>query len=138
MLSNIKPLGFDMVHAQKKGKRGEVELCEWIDKNLYPDDPERTVRNILQADGTSTDIIVADFMFEVKRQEKLDLDSWWLQVVVAKKNHHNKDLIPVVAFRQNRKKWRFLIPANLLPNVELGYMEVNEKVFLQFAKGIVD
>lgn len=124
------------LHAQKKGKAGEVEFCSWIDKNLYIDD-NRTERNHLQADGSSADIIVKDFIIEVKRREILDFDSWWYQVMIAKKNHKTRELIPIVAFRQNRKKWNFLIPANLIIGIERGYLMANEKVFLQFAKNLI-
>lgn len=123
-----------MVHAQKKGKRGEIEFCEWLDKNLYNE--KTSNRNYNQADGHSSDVITADFLFEVKRQENLALDDWWYQVSVANANTPG-GLIPVVAFRQNRKKWQFLIPAKLI-GIKLGYMLVKEEIFIEYARGIVN
>ena len=121
-----------MTHAQKKGKRGEVEFCKWLNEHfgIY------TERNYNQADGTSSDVIIDDFIFEVKRRESLNLDSWWHQIVVAKKNHENQELIPIVAFRQNNKPWEFLIPAKII-GIELGYMRLKERVFIQFARKVL-
>ena len=121
------------LHSQKKGKRGEVEFCGWLKTHLGIE----TERNYNQADGYSSDVIVDDFIFEVKRREKLSLSDWWHQVAVSAKNHKDQELIPVVAFRQNRKPWEFLIPAKLI-GLELGYLRVEEKVFLEFARTIVD
>jgi len=121
------------LHAQKKGKRGEVEFCKWLLDNFGID----TERNYNQSDGSSSDIIIDDFIFEIKRQQVLSLDSFWHQVVVAKKNHKNKELIPIVAYRQNRQPWRFLIPANLIHGLERGYLIASENVFKQFMRGII-
>ena len=121
------------LHAQKKGKAGEVQFCKWLLDNL-----NITVeRNYNQADGSSADVITEDFIFEIKRQESIDLDSWWYQVIIAKKNHKDKDLIPVVAFRQNRKKWQFAVPVNLITGMNRGYILMSEKIFIEFAKHIV-
>lgn len=122
------------MHAQKKGKRGEVEFCKWLQENLNID----AERNYNQSDGCSADVIVGDFIFEVKRRECISLDTWWHQVAIAKKNHKNLDLIPIVAFRQNRKPWQFLIPANLICGLDKGYLVANERVFVQFAQFILN
>lgn len=121
------------VHAQKKGKRGEDNFCKWLDKNLGI----IARREHFQATGHDADVHTEDFLFEVKRHEKPNLDSFWYQVIVAKQHHSNKDLIPVVAYRENRKPWKFLIPANLI-GVKLGYIHLSEKVFVEFAKTIID
>ena len=56
----------------------------------------------------------------------------------AKMESGNVDFIPVVAYRQNRKKWKFLIPADLISGLTSGYVEANERVFFQFMKSILD
>ena len=121
------------LHAQKKGKRGEKQFCEWLLKNLDID----TDRNYNQADGCSADVETDDFLFEVKRCEAISLDNWWHQVTVAKKNHKKKHLIPVVAFRQNRKPWQFAIPANLIHGLDRGYVIMKESTFILFCKTII-
>ena len=121
------------LHAQKKGKAGEVEFCKWIFENSGIE-VERVYN---QASGSSADIVTDDFIFEIKRREVIALDTWWHQVAIAKKNHKDKDLIPVVAYRKNRQPWSFLIPANLVPGLNLGYLAVNERVFKEFFAYIV-
>lgn len=121
-----------MVNACKKGKVGESEFLGWIFQHLQIE----TERNYNQSSG-GADIIIDDFMFEIKRREVLNLADWWLQVCIAKKKHKNPDLIPVVAYRENRKPWKFLIPANLIHGIQRGFLIADEKVFLQLAKGII-
>jgi len=115
-----------MINSIKKGKSGEVEFCTWLFDNFGID----VQRNYNQAQG-GADIIIKDFIFEIKRREVLDLDSWWLQICIAKKKHKNENLIPVVAFRKNRQKWQFLIPANLIHGIEKGYLQCTERVFIE-------
>lgn len=126
--------------AKTKGKSGEDEMCKWLDKNLKLNERrefnEPTRREHFQASGSDTDIIVDDFIIEVKRREGLDLDSWWWQVCVAAKNHPNKDLIPVVAFRQNRMPWEFLLPAKLI-GLDKGYVRLAERAFIDYAKKLI-
>lgn len=119
------------LHAQKKGKRGEVEFCKWLLENLNIS----VERNYNQADGHSADVVTDDFLFEVKRREALDLDNWWYQVVIAGKR--KPDLIPVVPFRKNREKWQFLVPAKLINGLDKGYLIMSEKVFIEYAKTII-
>ena len=119
------------INGIKKGKGGEVEFCKWLDKNLNI----KSERNYNQSQG-GADIIISDFIIEVKRREVLGLSNWWYQIMIAKKRHEDKNLIPIVAFRQNRKKWEFLLPANLI-GLDRGYIRCEEKIFLEFAKTIV-
>ena len=116
------------INPTHKGKRGEKEFCQWLHKNLELDhEPDR---NYNQSVRHSADIVsVAGWCFEVKRRETLDLDSWWWQVAVAAKRIDEE---PVVAFRQNRKPWEFLISAGVL-GIEKGYIRVSEKIFRQYA-----
>ena len=116
------------INSVTKGKRGEVEFCQWLFDNL------RIVvdREYNQSQG-GADIITTDFIFEVKRREVLALNDWWHQVIIASKKYPNKNLIPVVVFRQNRKPWEFLIPANLILGLDKGFLRCSEQIFLQFA-----
>jgi Holliday junction resolvase len=121
------------LHAQRKGKAGEEEFCKW----LYDNFGIEVARNLKQSKGKGSDIVVNDFMFEIKRREVLDLDSWWRQVCVAAKQYKHEGLIPVVAFRQNRKPWQFLIPAKLIPGVTRGYVIANERIIKELIAGIL-
>ena len=110
-----------------KGKAGEKEFCKWLKVNLNLDYlPER---NYNQSQKGSSDIIsVAGWCFEVKRRESLDLDSWWCQVAIAARKIQAE---PVVAFRQNRKSWEFLISAGAI-GLELGHIRLSERIFKQY------
>lgn len=121
-----------MPNPIKKGKAGEVEFCKWLKDNLGI----IVERNYNQSQG-GADVITDNFLFEVKRREQLDLDTWWQQVCVANKSKHNGELIPVVAFRQNRKKWQFLIPANLITGLKRGYLIAGQTVFIEFAESLI-
>ena len=111
-----------------KGKRGEKEFCRWLHVNLGLDyEPER---NYNQSQRGSADIVsVAGWCFEVKRRETLALDDWWWQVAVAAQKIEEE---PVVAFRQNRKPWEFLISAGAI-GLDKGYLRVSEHIFKQYA-----
>lgn len=120
------------INVVQKGKTGENEICDWLYKNLNI----KAERIYNQAKG-GADIVISDFIIEVKRRQTFDFKSWWYQVSIAKKRHEDKNLIPVVAFRQNYKKWEFLIPAPLIHGLERGYIRCEEDIFLNFAKTIV-
>ena len=111
--------------AKTKGASGEREFCKWIYENLGL---EKT-RNLDQTrDGGSDILDVFGIDFEIKRCETLNMDSWWAQVIKATRKRGNE---PVVAFRQNRKKWRFLISAKHL-GLENGYIILSERIFINW------
>lgn len=121
------------INPTHKGKRGEVEFCKWLSKNFNID----VEREYNQSQG-GADIIINDFIFEIKRREVLDLKTWWQQVCIAKKKHPDKELIQIVAYRQNRKPWNFLIPANLVNGIERGFLICEEKIFIEFMNYVVE
>lgn len=121
-----------MVHALNKGKEGERQFCKWLDDNLGI----KTKRILDQAREGGADVATDDFLFEVKRRETLALKDWWMQVKKAQANHTDENIIPVVAFRQNRKPWTFLIPASFI-GLEIGYIQLEERTFKRWAQEIV-
>lgn len=118
-----------MVNARAKGLKGELEFCEWLKKNLSLD--VKPKRNIEQVRSGGGDVVcIYPYCFEVKRVEKLDLFTAWSQCYFAAKEF---DLIPIVAFRKNHRKWQFLIPAYfLLGGEEKGYLRLTEIVFTRW------
>lgn len=119
--------------ARRKGANGEREFCKFLYENLNVPMPTRNLEQVRSGGSDVTDI--EPFFFEVKRQESLDLDSWWRQVVVETKKSCN-DAIPVVAFRQNRKPWEFLISATHI-ECERGYIRINTRIFIEWASKIL-
>lgn len=115
------------LNARNKGAAGERELARWLMEHLSLS--ELPQRNLEQVRSGGADLTpVGNLLFEVKRCEVLQLNSWWIQV----KSAARYDQEPVVAFRQNRKQWMFLISAKHI-GVENGYLLLNGYTFLKWA-----
>lgn len=100
-----------------KGPAGEREFCQWLWDELGIE----AKRKLGQARDEGADILVGDFVIEVKRQERLALKHWWLQVCLSEPG------TKIVAFRQNRQPWRFLISATHI-GLENGFIQLEERV----------
>jgi hypothetical protein len=126
-----------MVNPKRKGKSGEDEACEWINKHIY-DNRRRLTRNYNQA-YVGVDILDYPFIYEVKRSERLSLDAWWIQVSKVQKRlkAHNKQTIPVVMFRQNNKPWEFLISADAIGG-STGWIRLTQNRFKEWASRYVE
>ena len=118
------------INSRNKGANGERQFCKWLEScfNL----PESAVRNLEQVRSGGADVIVPPFCFEVKRREGLSLKDWWIQ---AKTDAKDVGLEPVVAFRQNRKPWEFLISARHI-GCRLGFLRLDEKTFREWAESV--
>lgn len=128
-----------VINVRNKGASGEREFCDWIKRNLIlPELNSLVQRNLEQVRSGGADIIVEGlpFAFEVKRVESLALHKWWSQVIRATTTGLAKNLIPVVAFRQNKKDWEFLISAEYL-GCEYGFVHITEPVFIQWANNLI-
>jgi len=120
------------LNARNKGASGERELARWLHTNMKLDKlPER---NLEQVRHGGSDLLVYPFFFECKRVECLDLRSWWIQV---KTEAEKEDAIPVVAFRQNRKQWEFLISASHI-GLDKSFVRLNHDVFLLWAANVLE
>lgn len=121
------------INVRSKGANGEREFCKWLYENLNVPMPTRNLEQVRSGGSDITDI--EPFFFEVKRVETLLLDDWWRQVSVACKRSW-QDPVPVVAFRQNRKPWEFLISATHI-GCKRGHVRVNQRIFLEWASKIL-
>lgn len=110
------------INVSKKGSSGEREFCEWIQNILSLD--QKPKRILEQTREGGADVIVDNYMFEVKRVEKLNLRPWWLQVCKANRDKNDKYL-PVVVFRQNNKDWSVLISATYI-GLKSGFIIVKD------------
>ena len=113
------------MNIRNKGKAGESEFI-----NRYgPFFPNPIKRNLLQTREGGADISGCEpFQIEIKRCERVEKNKWWAQVKAACK----PDEIPVVAYRQNRGQWKFLLPVNLCNIDSEDYMEIAEGPWLKF------
>ena len=117
--------------AKNKGSSGERELCNWFDKNFVF--PEKPTRNLEQVRNGGSDITcIAGLCIEVKRVEKLDIQSAWVQCVTASRKMDSQNE-PVVAFRYNHKPWEFLISAKHI-DLNIGYLRLTERTFIKWAE----
>ncbi len=112
---------------KQKGSGGENEFCEWL--KLYMELEVKPKRILGQARDGGADVRLDPFLFEVKRREVMAFKKWWDQVGKAAQG---TDLIPVVAFRPDRGKWEFLIPASEI-GVKNGFLHINRFVFRAWA-----
>lgn len=120
------------INGIKKGKAGEREAANWLAKifNLS----EAPTRNLKQTREGGHDLNgFQPFCIEVKRQETLAKRDWWLQVTSSVTEEYN---IPVVMYRQNRKKWKFLISAIYI-GVDTGFIELEAREFELWANKII-
>jgi len=122
------------INVRSKGAAGEREFCKWLYDNMNIPMPQRNLEQVRSGGSDVTDI--EPFFFEVKRCEVLDFDSWWRQVRVAGKKSFT-DPVPVVAFRQNRKPWEFLISATEI-GCRRGHMRVSQRIFLEWASKVLE
>jgi hypothetical protein len=125
------------INVRKKGSNGEREFCNWLKENFNL--KEKPKRNLEQVRSGGYDILFKPFIFEIKRTQTIDRKSWWSQVNKAKKETNIKHIIPVVAYRMNHKKWKFLINAKYLKAVKMKcwYIELEDEVFIDWAKQVI-
>jgi len=92
--------------SRNKGASAERELAAMLSDELgYP-----IKRKLGQAREGGDDIQVENYRLEVKRREKLAIESWCKQVEeVAEPGEW-----PVVVFRRSGQKWRAVVPIELL------------------------
>lgn len=119
------------INSRAKGASGEREFCQWLFDNFDID--VKPKRNLVQTREGGADVIFADFAFEIKRCQKLELFNWWMQIQKATQHGDALDKEPIVAFRQNGKDWEFLISAKNI-GLEKGYLRINYIVFKNWFK----
>lgn len=84
-----------------KGASGEREVLGLLGEILQ----RKFERNITQSRYGGADCIdMGRIKLEVKRQERLAIKDWWEQA-----QRQAKDEVPVLAYRQSRKPWTFVL-----------------------------
>ena len=124
----------------EKGKNGEREVVKLLQpivnrvcQEFEECDVARLQRNTLQSDNGGFDIVGIDWLaLEVKRQEQLNINAWWIQCLQqAKLGQH-----PVLFFRQSRQQWRVMTWVHMRLDKESEPLQVRGEIgldaFLQF------
>jgi len=107
-----------MVSARNKGARGEREaiaILQAVVEECLGSEAFVLKRNLEQTREGGADITGAPleydlFSFEIKRQEKLELNKWWKQTVTQA---DATGRIPVLMYKQSRVEWKVIVPATL-------------------------
>ena len=105
------------INGANKGKIGERELAALL--TVWADEIGLAVelaRNLEQVRGGGHDLTGLEcygMAVEVKRVESLAVDTWWRQAV--RQAEKAGGLVPVLAWRQNRRPWRFRVRAFVWP-----------------------
>lgn len=113
------------INVRNKGKSGEREIANLLNdlanvvrfnKGLSVNTVPLFQRNQNQSAVGGSDLTnPLGLEIEVKRQESLNINSWWKQCLLACEQTGNS--IPILIFRQNRKAWRVIMYSSLsLPN----------------------
>lgn len=139
-----------MVNIRTKGASGEREICDAINAiydeievelNIKIDDVLRAQRNQIQTAVGGDDITnTCGMSIEVKRQEKLAVNTWWKQCLASSQRSNR---IPVLLYRQSRKAWscvtfaepyrRYAQEAQLFVRVEMNFEDF-KKWFKEHAR----
>ena len=110
--------------AKTKGANGEREILKWFMDNFSL---PKLKRNLEQTRNGGADCLdIPGIALEVKRQEALSLPSWWQQ---TKRQAIISKRFPVLAYRQNRKRWVFCLPASLITPHSWGYISLSDTEF---------
>lgn len=102
-------------NPRTKGQSGEREIADMLNSIIAEvrkgeglavfdkrDEPFQRNQNqsAVGGDDLTNPICLS---IEVKRQEQLSVNSWWKQCLASSERFGN---VPILLFRQNRKKWR--------------------------------
>jgi len=91
------------VNSRNKGKQGERDIANII----YYATGINMERNLSQSAKGGHDLNgIPGISIEVKRQEKLAINTWWKQTI---RQALDADSIPILVYRQNRKPWIFVV-----------------------------
>ena len=126
------------INIRTKGRTAEQDIATDLNSVLnvlrmkkgipFPDKPT-VQRNQNQSAVGGQDLVgTLGFAIEVKRQEQLNINTWWRQCIASAKTLGED---PVLLFRQNHQKWRCLMLAEVRTNdsvrmtlrVEIDYQD---------------
>ena len=128
--------------SRTKGASAERELIKLLEDHLGDIVHQQNLslqRNLEQTRSGGHDVIgLDDIAIEVKRQERLQLKAWWNQAVEQADDH-----VPVLAYRQSRRPWRFIVPMYFLcserwqKEVWAHYIEFTPEISIDMFASIV-
>jgi len=127
------------INGRNKGANAEREAARWLKIQFKLEhEPERNLEQYRFGGKGKTQAGFdlqgfQPFCFEIKRVEVLALRSWWVQCVHAVTDEYP---VPVVMFRQNRGKWRFLISAQNI-GLKAGFIQLEDREFKRWVEALL-
>lgn len=102
--------------SRNKGQRGEREIIDLI----YFCTGILMQRNLDQVRNGGHDLNgIVGLSIEVKRQERLQINTWWKQTLRQAKEINS---IPILAYRQNNRPWKFIVSTQKLEFSKLDFV----------------
>lgn len=132
------------VNIRTKGQNGEREVATLLNSivaevrnemNLTPFEKRDEIfqRNQNQSAVGGSDLSNnLDLEIEVKRQEQLSINTWWKQTLESASRTGG---IPILIFKQNRKKWRVIMEGYVTVNKSLSSPEDLVEVRVEISLG---
>ena len=106
--------------SQRKGRRGELELCRILNENGIPATPGAALNY-----GTEPDISgVEGFHVEVKRHERIEIAAWMQQ---AERDAERFGGMPCVMHRRSREEWRVTMPLTAFISLYVNQQSISDK-----------
>lgn len=88
---------------RNKGAAGEREVFKILADELGVE----LKRDLSQTQDGGCDFSLAGFSCEIKRQETLNLQTWWNQTCYSAGRNAE---VPALIYRQSRQPWRVIVP----------------------------
>ena len=111
---------------RNKGANAErefVKILQPVVDRVFGSGQVMMARNLMQTRDGGFDIAGLEWLaLEIKRQETLSLAAWWEQAV----RQAGEDRVPVLAYRQNGKKWRVRMQVQLHGVVALAELSLDD------------
>ncbi len=126
------------IHVRNKGHAGEREFALLLAEKLGCGHLDRNIDQV--RDGGADIISLPPFAIEVKRVQQLLFPAWRKQAIFQ---CSTRNPIPVLAYRQNHKKWKIqmlcrdLVKKRYVVDQE-AWMEVELETFIGIAQRMLD
>ena len=109
-----------MTNSRQKGAKGEREFAKLARSHGF--DAYRSQQFSGHKEKGDPDVVIKGLHPEIKRREKLDLDTWLAQA----KSECKDGAIPIVAHRKNNEKWKVTMGADDFFKLYREYFESHE------------
>jgi Holliday junction resolvase len=113
--------------SRNKGQRGEREVCDILGEALGIS----LTRTLDQTRAGGCDILLDHFAIEVKRQETLSTDRWWVQACRQAKDIGKH---PILIYRKSRTPWLCRMPYSLEADPTTHYVHCDLETLIKRLK----